>query len=239
MLDYLVKPSARDAAQFINRYKASRVIVLFGEVEASYTGRASAKVGLAPRIIVIKPDGTLMIHESRREKPIIWNPPGSQLFASSSEDILTLRSIRHSPREYVTINIPEVYLVFSAYVEYTEDFKVIGTEKDIVDAIISNPSMIEEGFKVIEREYETLVGSIDILGEDKQGNIVVVEVKRGEASPEAVHQLKRYVDYMRDKNPNRTIRGILVAHWISASAYRYLKTYGLEFRRFSRESRLI
>jgi Predicted nuclease of the RecB family len=78
-----------------------------------------------------------------------------------------------------------------------------------------------------------MVGSIDILGEDKLGNLVVVEVKRGEASPEAVHQLKRYVEYIKGKNPGRGVRGILVATGISTSAYRYLKDYGLEFRRYT------
>ncbi|MGC8570540.1 endonuclease NucS [Caldivirga sp.] len=233
MLGYLINPPVKDAAQFISKHKASKVIVIYGQVEATYSGRASAQVKLMPRLIVTKPDGVLMIHEGRKEKPIIWNPPGSQLFVSVDDGVLVLRSIRRSPREYVTVYVPEVYMVASMELGLTEDFKVIGTEKDIVDAIVANPGLIEDGFKVISREYETMVGSIDLLGEDKSGNLVVVEVKRSEASPEAVHQLKRYVDYIAGKNPGRVIRGVLVAAWISTSAYRYLRDYGLEFRRYT------
>ena len=233
MLDHLLNPTVKDAAQFISRYKSSRVIVIYGQVEATYSGRAAAQLRLMPRLIITKPDGVLMVHEGYREKPVIWNPPGSQLFVSVDGDVLVLRSIRYSPREYVTIRIHKVYMVSSMEIGLTEDFKVIGTEKDVVDAIMANPSLVEDGFKVLSREYETMVGSIDILGEDKLGNLVVVEVKRGEASPEAVHQLKRYVEYIKGKNPGRGVRGILVATGISTSAYRYLKDYGLEFRRYT------
>ena len=61
-----------------------------------YSGRAAAQIKPMLRLIVTKPDGVLMIHEGRREKPIIWNPPGSQLFVSVVNGELTLRSIRHS-----------------------------------------------------------------------------------------------------------------------------------------------
>ncbi|ABW01088.1 protein of unknown function DUF91 [Caldivirga maquilingensis IC-167] len=233
MLGYLVNPPIEDAARFVSRYKGSGVVLIYGQVEATYSGRAAAQIRLMPRLVVTKPDGVLMIHEGRREKPIIWNPPGSQLFVSVDDGELILRSIRRSPREYVTVNIPEVYLVASMELGLSEDFKVIGSERDIVDAIVANPGLIEDGFRVISREYETMVGSIDLLGEDKAGNLVVIEVKRSGASPEAVHQLKRYVDYITSKNPGRVVRGILVAAWISASAYRYLKDYGLEFRRYT------
>lgn len=233
MLNYLINPKVEDASQFISKYKSSRVILVYGQVKATYSGRAAAQLDLMPRLVITKPDGVLMIHEGRREKPIIWNPPGSQLFVSVNDNMLILRSIRYNPREYVTAYIPEVYLVASMEVGLTEDFRVIGTERDIVNAIMANPRLIEDGFKVISREYETMVGSIDILGEDKLGNLVVIEVKRGEASPEAVHQLKRYVEYIKAKNPSRNVRGILVAAGISTSAYRYLKDYGLEFRRLT------
>lgn len=232
MLDYLIKPQAKDAAQFISKYKSSRVVVIYGVVEANYSGRAVARISPMPRLILTKPDGVVMIHEASREKPIIWNPPGSQLFVTAEGENLVLRSIRHSPREYVTITVHETYLVVSMEVGVTEDFKVLWSEKDIVDLIVSNPGMIEEGLRIVAREYETLVGSIDVLAEDRHGNLVVIEVKRSEASPEAVHQLKRYVDYIKGKNPNRGVRGILVASGISTSAYKYLKSYGLEFRRY-------
>ena len=79
----------------------------------------------------------------------------------------------------------------------------------------------------------TIAGNVDILAEDKDSNIVVIEVKRGIAGPEAVHQLKRYVDVLY-KSFNRQIRGILVAQDISSSAFKYLRDYGFKFVRISR-----
>jgi RecB family endonuclease NucS len=58
--------------------------------------------------------------------------------------------------------------------------------------------------------------------------MVVLELKRGRATLDAVSQLKRYIDNLSTEN--KDLRGILVAPSITESAFKLLGCYGLEFR---------
>ena len=77
--------------------------------------------------------------------------------------------------------------------------------------------MIEEGLKLIRREYPTAIGPIDLLCTDPEGGTVAVEVKRrGEIS--GVEQLTRYVAQL-ELDPRLTpVRGILVATSVTPQA---------------------
>jgi len=110
-----------------------------------------------------------------------------------------------------------------------EELDLIGSEEDMANLIFyENPEVIEEGFKPIAKEKSISNGVIDILGRDKDGNMVVLELKRVRGSLGAVSQLKRYVDNLKEENEG--LRGMLVAPSITDSAMKLLKEYGLEFR---------
>ncbi|ADY00499.1 hypothetical protein VMUT_0285 [Vulcanisaeta moutnovskia 768-28] len=230
-LEYLVDPTPAEALRLINLRKSTHVILIYGDMTASYEGRAKSQLeDLMPRLIISKPDGTFMVHESNKERPRLWNPPPSTLYASINLGILTLRSVRQSPREVVVVDIPVIRFVSAVRLGVTLNYRVFGREEDVVNAIISNPSIIEDSLQIIAREYHTIVGDIDLLGKDSKGNLVVIECKRSQAGPEAVNQLKRYVEHLSQKE-GKNVRGILVAPSISSAAYHYLRQYGLEFRR--------
>ncbi|NPA99832.1 MAG: DUF91 domain-containing protein [Crenarchaeota archaeon] len=230
----LKDPDADEAVKLINANRHRRVIVIYGKLRATYEGRARASLDLAPRILILKPDGTLLIHESTKREPVIWQPPRAVNYACVEDGILVIKSTRTNPYEIVKIEIPLLYFLGLFNVGITENYKVLGTEKDVVNVLVKKIDMVEKDLKVIAREYQTIAGSIDILAEDSKGNIVVIEVKRGMAGPEAVHQLKRYVDVL-SKTSQRPVRGILVAEDISSSAYKYLREYGFKFVRISRK----
>ncbi len=227
-------PDPEEAVQMINKYRHRRVTLIYGKLRAYYEGRAKANLELAPRLVIIKPDGSLLIHESTKREPVIWQPPKAINYASIENGILVIKSTRTSPYEIVKIEIPSIYFLGLFHVEYTEHYKVEGSEKDIVNFLIQNPDMIEPGLKILSREYQTIAGNIDILAEDRYSNIVVIEVKRGIAGPEAVHQLKRYVEVL-EKSYGKNVRGILVAEDISSMAFKYLRDYGFKFVRISRK----
>ncbi len=235
-LEYLVDPVPTEALRLINLRKNTHVILIYGDMTASYEGRAKSQLeDLMPRLVISKPDGTFMVHESNKEKPRLWNPPPSTLYASINLGVLTLRSVRASPREVVMVEIPVIKFVGAMRLGVTLNYRVFGTEEDLVNAIISNPSIVEDGLQIIAREYHTIVGDIDLLGKDSRGNLVVIECKRSQAGPEAVNQLKRYVEHLSQKE-SKNVRGILVAPSISSAAYHYLRQYGLEFRRVEPKS---
>lgn len=232
-LEYLVDPSPTEALRLINLRKSTHVILIYGgDMTASYEGRAKSQLeDLMPRLVISKPDGTFMVHESNKEKPRLWNPPPSTLYASINLGVLTLRSVRASPREVVIVEVPVIRLVSALRLGVTLNYRVFGTEEDLVNAIVSNPGIVEDGLQIIAREYHTIVGDIDLLGKDSRGNLVVIECKRSQAGPDAVNQLKRYVEHLSQKEGRNVRGGILVAPSISSAAYHYLRQYGLEFRR--------
>ncbi len=225
-----IEPRPEEACSLINYGRSRYVVILFGNLCAHYEGRARATLDLAPRILIIKPDGAMMIHESTKREPVIWQPPKAVCYASVESGVLVIKSIRTNPPETVKVEVPSIYFLGLFRVAYTPSYRVIGTEKDLVDFIVKNSDLIEPGLQILAREYQTPVGSIDILARDKNGSIVIIEVKRGQAGPEAVHQLKRYVEFMQTKY-GQNVKGVLVAQDISASAYRYLREYGFKFVR--------
>jgi RecB family endonuclease NucS len=96
-------------------------------------------------------------------------------------------------------------------------------------AILIKPSLFEEGFKPISYEKKVEPGFVDVYGVDKDGKLVVIEVKRKTASKEAVLQLARYIEAIKEK-ANRELRGVLVAPSLGKDVQRLLVTMGLEFK---------
>jgi RecB family endonuclease NucS len=96
-------------------------------------------------------------------------------------------------------------------------------------AILLKPSLLEEGFKPISYEKKVEPGFVDVFGVDKNGKLVVVEVKRRTAGKQAAFQLAKYIDAIKSK-ADREIRGILVAPNIAKDVQRLLVTLDLEFK---------
>jgi RecB family endonuclease NucS len=69
---------------------------------------------------------------------------------------------------------------------------------------------------------------MDIVARDREGRLVVIELKRRQAEFSAVTQLKRYVEEL-EKRKNEKVRGILCAPGISKNALSMLEKSGLEF----------
>jgi hypothetical protein len=114
----------------------------------------------------------------------------------------------------------------------TGEFYLHATEKDMQQAILAQPSLLEEGFRPIVAEKPIEPGFIDILGIDKNNILTVVEIKRNPASSESVLQLKKYMDFI-DNDEERKVRGILVAPELAKGAQALLASLGLEFKALS------
>jgi len=224
----IVQPKLTDVVEFIKRYQRSYVITLFLHCEVKYRGRAKSFLDYGDRILITKPDGTLLIHGNFKREPINWQPPGSILAVQVKGDELLIRSIRPHPREEILVSSPVVYVV-TAFKCTKEKFILWGSEAEMVNFLMRNPELFEKGIKFIGREVQTPYGKIDLIGEDSKGRFVVFEFKRSTAQLQAVSQLKRYVDYYNKLG--KEIRGVLVAPNITSSAMRLLREYGLEFLR--------
>jgi len=98
------------------------------------------------------------------------------------------------------------------------------------DSIRDNPSLIGPDFKPISREEQTAVGFVDVFGHDGQGNLVVIECKRYTAGLDAVSQLHRYVEKVKQVKGTKNVKGILASPKITGNALEMLKSYGYDWR---------
>jgi RecB family endonuclease NucS len=96
------------------------------------------------------------------------------------------------------------------------------------EAILLRPSLIEEDLKIISYEKKVEPGFVDVYAMDKNGRLVVIEIKRKTASREAAVQLARYIDAIKAK-ATRQVRGILAAPNMGKDVQRMLAALGLEF----------
>ncbi len=96
------------------------------------------------------------------------------------------------------------------------------------------PELIEPGLRTTDHELPTGVGSVDLYARDASGCLVVIELKRGKATHEAVHQLARYVEQVRAiQPPGVRVRGPLVAPDATGPALKQLAAQALGFKRLT------
>lgn len=222
-------PSASETFKIIDEGLRKRAMVMvFASCKATYEGRARSRLGSGERVIMLKPDGAFLIHQDRKLDPVNWQPPKSRSKVIMKEGVVYLESIRRAPEERLEVEIENAHLVSYYIIEDSQDLEVTGHEKDMGEMIWKSPEIIEKGFRPTDREYSTSKGFIDILGKDKDGSLMILELKSRKAGITAVKQLRRYLkDFEEDKGE---VRGILVAPSITDDAKELLEEEGLEFK---------
>lgn len=220
--------TARDAiADGIER---EAMITVFGRCTVDYDGRASSRLEAGDRHVMLKPDGAALVHTDEGQQPVNWQPPGCDHTVRCDADTLEIESVRSTPDEQLLVRFHEVLQVSAFAGSDPNDLALVGTEEDLRERILEEPTLLESGFTPLATERDTPAGAVDIYGEDEAGRSVVVELKRRRVGPDAVGQLRRYVDALeRDLHANATVRGILVAPSVTDRADRLLTQHGLEF----------
>ena len=226
-----VDPNHEKALALVETGKERGLLcTLFGRCRVVYDGRASSTLDPGDRLVVLKPDGTVLVHTDEGQQPVNWQPPGCTHEADIEDDEFVVRSHRTSPDEQLLVTF-ERLLHATAYDAIDgADLALTGTEEDLRQRVLDEPSLVESGFEPRATERETPAGSVDIYGEDADGNVVVVELKRRRVGPDAVSQLNRYVEALeRDLHAGTTVRGTLVAPSVTETAARLLAERGLTF----------
>lgn len=227
----LKDPPFRLAEEAFNKGVASRkLIFMVGKCRVEYKGRAKSKLELGERLLIVKKDGALLVHRPVGYLPVNWQPPECILQASSNEEGVTVRALRKSVREEVKILFKEVKLMGVLDLSDEGEFTIHASEEDMRDAIILNPELIEEGFKVVDFEKKVEPGFVDIYGVDKLGNLTVIEIKRGTAGREAVTQLMKYVNSLK-KLSSRNLRAIIAAPKLAKGVRALMEAFNVEFKR--------
>jgi len=229
-ISVLTEPTLSEASKLIEKaFVQKKTLIVAGACEVNYVGRASSTLELGERILIIKADGSLLVHRPVGYEPVNWQPAGSIFHVKASDNNLEVLAVRRKPRENVKIKFSTLLLVSALNLDDSGEFLLYASEKDMHQAILLKPSLLEDGFKPISYEKKVEPGFVDVYGMDKDGKLVVVEVKRKTAGKEAVLQLARYIDAIKGK-ANRELRGVLVAPNLGKDVQRLLVTMGLEFK---------
>ncbi len=229
-LTVLVSPNVAEAEKTVREaISQGRTLVVIGNCWVHYLGRARSKLEPGERILIIKEDGSLLVHRSVGYEPVNWQPPGCVFHVQAKEDILEVRAVRQKPPESVKVFFDKIHMVSALSLVDSGEFSLYASEEDMHKAILLKPSLLEDGFKPISYEKKVEPGFVDVYGVDKHGKLVVVEIKRKTAGKEAALQLAKYIEAIKSK-ANREVRGILAAPHIAKDVQRLLATLKLEFK---------
>jgi endonuclease len=208
--------------------RRGHLVQAVGDCEVKYQGRARSDLHRGERLVLLKPDGTLLIHTASKAKPVNWQPPGATFAVAVEDERLVLSSARSKPEEIVRVTFHAVRMLASVPLRDGAGLDLVGTEDDIQALLFTRPSLVEAGFLPARRERNSKRGFYDLDGHDAEGRRLVVEVKRTVAGVAEAQQLWRYVERLRRKDPG--VRGLLIAPRVADKARSLLEEHALEFR---------
>jgi hypothetical protein len=206
-----------------------KTMVAVGNCTVKYEGRAASKISEGDRMLIIKSDGSFLVHQSTKMAAINYQGPGSAITAEATPTELIVTASRTKPaKEKIEVHFSSLQSVQSFEMHDDKQLRVFGSEKQLSGLLMSDLHLIEPGLVPLKQESGLAKGVIDILAEDSQKRLVVIEVKRRVAQLDAISQLSRYVSEVGQRK-GRVVRGIIVAPSISPSALKMAEKAGLEY----------
>src|SRR3954452_13555455 len=199
-----------------------RLIVARCSVE--YSGRLSARLPEALRLVMLKADGAVLAHaDAGGYKPLNWMTPPTVV--EESEGLIVVRKLKGEDR--LEIRLSEVLSdVDHPMDEDAARLEKDGVEADLQVALADAPARCGEGFRLVRREWPTDIGPVDLMCRDETDGWIAVEIKRV-GTIEAVEQLSRYVERIRLDPGKADCRGVLAAQLVKPQARVLCEARGL------------
>jgi endonuclease len=201
-----------------------RLIVARCSVE--YSGRLSARLPEALRLVMLKADGSVLVHaDAGGYKPLNWMTPPTVV--EEADGRIVVRKLKGDDR--LDIELVEVL----SDVEHAMDFDAANLEKDGVEAdlqalLADAPEWCGEGFRLVRREWPTDIGPVDLMCRDEEDGWIAVEIKRV-GTIDAVEQLSRYLERIRLDPAMADCRGVLAAQVVKPQARVLADARGLDW----------
>ena len=182
-----------------------------------YLGRLTAHLPSAPRLILVKADGSVSVHaDDRAYKPLNWMSPPCTLREGAGDDA-GIWTVTNKSGEQLVITIEAVMHDSTHELGVDPGLVKDGVEAHLQTLLADQIETLGEGWRLVRREYPTAIGPVDILCRDEAGATVAVEIKRrGEI--DGVEQLTRYLDLLNRDPLLAPVRGVLAAQEIRPQA---------------------
>ncbi|MFV2144944.1 MULTISPECIES: endonuclease NucS [Isoptericola] len=192
---------------------------------ARYTGRLNAHLPQATRLLVVKSDGSVLLHsDGGSYKPLNWMSPPCTLTVSEPDaeaadrGVTAVWTVQHQKSDdRLEIDLHEVHHDSAHDLGVDPGLVKDGVEAHLQELLAAQIELLGTGHTLVRREYMTAIGPVDILAKDAEGGTVAIEIKRrGEI--DGVEQLTRYLDLLNRDPLLAPVRGVFAAQEIKPQA---------------------
>jgi RecB family endonuclease NucS len=199
------------------------VRLIVARCEVRYSGRLHAVLPEAVRLLILKADGSVLVHDDAGGyKPLNWMT--TPTFVADEGDRLVVTKPKTD--DVLEIRLVEVYSDVSHDMGESAALEKDGVERDLQEELAAAPGALGEELVLVRREWQTEIGPVDLMCTDAAGEWVAVEIKRI-GTIEAVEQLTRYLEFIRRDPAKAGCRGILAAQVVKPQAAALAESRGL------------
>lgn len=199
--------------------------VVIARCSVDYEGALQAHLPLATRLLMVKADGSVLIHsDGGSYKPLNWMAPPCRMTEltpdeeEAAQGVESVWLVRHGKREdTLRIRLHEVLSDTSHDLGVDPGLVKDGVESQLQALLAEHISTLGEGYTLLRREYGTAIGPVDILCRDGSGATVAVEIKR-RGDIDGVEQLTRYLDLLNRDPHLAPVQGVFAAQVIKPQA---------------------
>ncbi|GAC1487449.1 MAG: endonuclease NucS [Solirubrobacteraceae bacterium] len=190
--------------------------------QVTYSGRLSTVLPMAVRLVMLKSDGSLLVHaDAGGYKPQYWMTPPTRIEEQAG------RIVASKGDERLEIELDEILWDERHDMGEAAALEKDGVERDLQELLAERPAWCGEGFRLARREWATDIGPVDLMCRDEQDDWIAVEIKRT-ATIDAVEQLARYLERIRLDPAMAACRGVLAAQSFKPQARVLAQARGIE-----------
>lgn len=199
--------------------------LVIARCSVNYSGRLSAHLPLATRLLLVKADGSVLVHsDGGSYKPLNWMSPPCSLTEGEPTEVLreagvqSVWSVRHhKTADQIDIHIYDVLHDSAHELGIDPGLQKDGVEAHLQALLADQLELLGEGYSLVRREYMTAIGPVDILATDASGASVAIELKR-RGDIDGVEQLTRYLELMNRDPLLAPVQGVFAAQEIKPQA---------------------
>ncbi|TWP36522.1 endonuclease NucS [Leekyejoonella antrihumi] len=199
--------------------------VVIARCSVDYVGRLTAHLPLATRLLMVKADGSVLVHsDGGSYKPLNWMaPPCRMAEVDPSDDeredgVIAAWAVQHTKSEdRLRVLIHEVLHDSSHDLGIDPGLVKDGVEAQLQALLAQHIQTLGEGYSLIRREYMTAIGPVDIMCRNADGATVAVEIKR-RGDIDGVEQLTRYLELLNRDPHLQPVAGVFAAQQIKPQA---------------------
>ena len=200
--------------------------VIVARCEVRYSGRLNATLPEAVRLLMVKADGSVLIHaDAGGYKPLNWMTPPTVIEEGPGR--MTVRKRAGETEDRLEIQISELVSDVRHELDPDPALTKDGVEAHLQELLAEQPRWCGEGLRLVRREWPTDIGPVDLMCRDSEEQWVAVEIKRL-AGIEAVEQLSRYLERIALDPALASCRGVLVGQQIKPQARTLAAARGID-----------